>query len=168
MSDRSDNPASPKQLDYIKSLMGTREVPADVSGLIQERMDTFTIARASAMISYLQLMPRPEADLIPASRTPEVPAGRYGLTLDGTDHLIKVSTPTRGRWAGYVFLTDLDDDTSIRGERKATILKALAQDPTTCLARYGKITGRCGHCGRTLTDPESITRGIGPICLANM
>lgn len=24
--------------------------------------------------------------------------------------------------------------------------------------------GRCGRCGRALTDPESIARGIGPVC----
>jgi hypothetical protein len=24
--------------------------------------------------------------------------------------------------------------------------------------------GRCGHCGRTLTEPESIDLGIGPVC----
>ena len=28
--------------------------------------------------------------------------------------------------------------------------------------------GKCGRCGRTLTTPESITRGIGPECLAKM
>lgn len=25
--------------------------------------------------------------------------------------------------------------------------------------------GRCGRCGRPLTDPESIARGIGPVCV---
>ena len=25
--------------------------------------------------------------------------------------------------------------------------------------------GSCGRCGRPLTDPESIARGIGPVCL---
>jgi hypothetical protein len=25
--------------------------------------------------------------------------------------------------------------------------------------------GRCGRCGRLLTDPESIARGLGPICI---
>jgi len=28
--------------------------------------------------------------------------------------------------------------------------------------------GVCGKCGRTLTTPESITRGFGPICVENM
>ncbi len=25
-------------------------------------------------------------------------------------------------------------------------------------------SGRCGRCGRELTDPESIARGLGPVC----
>jgi hypothetical protein len=25
-------------------------------------------------------------------------------------------------------------------------------------------SGRCGCCGRELTDPESVWRGIGPVC----
>lgn len=29
---------------------------------------------------------------------------------------------------------------------------------------YGQHTGSCGVCGRTLTDPESIARHIGPVC----
>jgi hypothetical protein len=28
--------------------------------------------------------------------------------------------------------------------------------------------GKCGKCGRTLTEPESIALGIGPICRAQM
>jgi hypothetical protein len=28
--------------------------------------------------------------------------------------------------------------------------------------------GRCKRCGRTLTDPASIARGLGPDCLAHM
>lgn len=29
-------------------------------------------------------------------------------------------------------------------------------------------SGNCGRCGRKLTTPDSVTRGIGPICLAEM
>lgn len=31
-------------------------------------------------------------------------------------------------------------------------------------AEFGRLYGACMVCGRTLTDPESIERGIGPIC----
>ena len=29
---------------------------------------------------------------------------------------------------------------------------------------FGLRTGMCAICGRTLTDPESVQKGIGPIC----
>ena len=35
---------------------------------------------------------------------------------------------------------------------------------TNCRAVFGAVTGRCGCCGRTLTDPDSRMRGIGPEC----
>lgn len=37
-------------------------------------------------------------------------------------------------------------------------------DPKTRQADYGKQIGRCGKCGKTLTDPMSISFGIGPEC----
>lgn len=33
-------------------------------------------------------------------------------------------------------------------------------------AAYGKLTGVCCCCGRTLTNPDSIEAGIGPVCAA--
>lgn len=36
--------------------------------------------------------------------------------------------------------------------------------PDTFRANYGTFTGKCGCCGRRLTDPESKLRGIGPEC----
>lgn len=37
-------------------------------------------------------------------------------------------------------------------------------DPERCRVLFGQVTGRCGCCGRTLTDPNSKMRGIGPEC----
>ena len=37
-------------------------------------------------------------------------------------------------------------------------------DPQMYIINYGFETGECSICGRELTDPESIKRGIGPIC----
>jgi hypothetical protein len=39
-------------------------------------------------------------------------------------------------------------------------------DPVEAARAYGKRTGRCSCCGRPLTDPVSVEKGIGPICEA--
>jgi len=41
---------------------------------------------------------------------------------------------------------------------------ACAADPLNAAIAYGKRYGKCSVCARTLTDPESIDRGIGPVC----
>jgi hypothetical protein len=52
---------------------------------------------------------------------------------------------------------DCDDDTT-----KAVI--EVASKPLESAVAYGFKTGICACCGITLTNPESIKRGIGPIC----
>ena len=37
--------------------------------------------------------------------------------------------------------------------------------PILAKEAYGKLIGSCGNCGRTLTDPVSRARGIGPECI---
>lgn len=56
---------------------------------------------------------------------------------------------------------DCDDET------KAKVLAAMA-DPLASAVAYGKKFGRCAVCMRELSDPESIERGIGPICASRM
>jgi len=41
---------------------------------------------------------------------------------------------------------------------------AVGQDPLSAAIAYGKEFGKCSVCARTLSDPESIARGIGPVC----
>lgn len=41
---------------------------------------------------------------------------------------------------------------------------AVAADPSAAARAHGIKTGTCSCCGRLLTDPVSIERGIGPIC----
>ncbi|HEY3434266.1 MAG TPA: DUF6011 domain-containing protein [Solirubrobacterales bacterium] len=47
--------------------------------------------------------------------------------------------------------------------QRQTVLD-IAADPLSAAIAHGKESGRCACCGRELTDPESIERGIGPIC----
>lgn len=63
----------------------------------------------------------------------------------------------------------LDFKARLAGVSPSAILNALLAietDPEAALAREGQATGTCGCCGRTLTDPVSVARGIGPICIA--
>lgn len=48
----------------------------------------------------------------------------------------------------------------------STLIK-LAENPLEQAVAYGKRTGRCCLCNRTLTNKASIDAGIGPICASN-
>lgn len=82
----------------------------------------------------------------------------------------KVDMPTKGRWAGWTFLSQITGDkhTAIKGAEKTQILNAIKRDPIESAALYGKTTGTCGICHRRLTVPESVERGIGPVCLMKL
>ena len=95
-----------------------------------------------------------------------VPAGRYAVDVDGKLGFFKVDRPTEGRWQGYTFVTQQVSDAEypVRGGRKNLVLAAVAASPQAASVRYGREIGKCGVCGRTLTNEESRAAGIGPIC----
>lgn len=98
-----------------------------------------------------------------------VEPGRYAINLaDGHGtRFFKVDAPEDGRWRGYTFVDEQasDDYYPVKNrDRRATILAAIAIDPHAALIRYGRELGRCGRCGRTLTDATSRANGIGPEC----
>lgn len=92
--------------------------------------------------------------------------GRYAVEMDGKLRFFHVSKPAEGKWAGFTFVKEQasDDLYRVRGERAATAIRTLSEDPQAAMIRYGMELGKCGVCGRTLTDEESRANGIGPIC----
>jgi hypothetical protein len=102
--------------------------------------------------------------------TPDVPAGRYAISTDGTWNFYKVDRPTEGTYAGRTFVRRQAGDDLIRiySADRFDVLRAIAVDPKTASVMYGKQLGACGVCGRTLTDPDSIRNGIGPVCSGKM
>ena len=117
-------------------------------------------------------LPLDVVQVIPVVEPVKVDNGRY-CTINpatGKRHFYQVDAPTEGKWKGYTFLTELHIGGSDNGERsirnrdeREEILQTIAADDEA-LARYGRETGTCGVCHRTLTDPESVALGIGPIC----
>lgn len=76
----------------------------------------------------------------------ETEEGRYGL---------------QPKYLGKVTRTGMD---SRLPDDVKSVLTEAAADPLTAAIRYGEVSGECSCCGRKLTDPQSIERGIGPVC----
>lgn len=68
-----------------------------------------------------------------------------------------------GTYLGKVAGGRLFTQMNVTPEVEQDILNCAA-DPMNAAIAYGKRYGKCSVCARTLTDPESIDRGIGPIC----
>jgi len=107
-----------------------------------------------------------------------ITAGYYAIpSLTGHQDLdfFKIDVPEDGAWQGYVFVKRVlgGGADTIRTERVA---KTTAEQVLTLLIppfvqqaareRFGREIGRCGCCGRQLTDETSRARGIGPDCWA--
>jgi hypothetical protein len=106
-----------------------------------------------------------------------VPAGSYALlnTVEGRWHFFEVNQPaefladgrTRTKWRLWTFLREIrstDSSTAVRDPMRSLILLHIAENPYGAMTDYGKQVGECGKCHRTLTDPASIAKGIGPVC----
>jgi hypothetical protein len=96
-----------------------------------------------------------------------VPSGLYLVA----DHRLRIDNVESGKWAGWVFVKT-ESGEKVGNQRPGAEyrgklveeLRGLADDPQCASAAYGRLTGTCGVCSRTLTNPESIELGIGPVC----
>ena len=105
-----------------------------------------------------------------------LPSGWYAVPQGETRLKVKVNNVTKGKWEGWVFVSDGAEYGNQRrygkqapgsiytGEIQSELAAILA-DPQEAVAAYGRLTGSCGLCGRILEDEESIKQGIGPVCI---
>ena len=170
--------ATDKQTSYLRSLLESREMPAD-SGVTADRLHQYitdgkiTKLCASQWIRFMK--GQPEGQKIPtqANDFPNVPAGRYALRALNVSALgneilfYKIDRPTEGKWAGRLFVKRMESDEEILVKdtmQRSRILARIAEDPEGASALYGREIGCCGICNKTLTNDESRARGIGPVC----
>lgn len=115
----------------------------------------------------------------PAAATPvvEVPSGRYAFTAEeGHIAFAKVDVGKEGsRWEGMTFVRllvgspgNLREHRVGRPAANSILAKIAEAGPVEAMARFGHELGICGRCASPLTDPESIARGIGPVCAGKM
>lgn len=92
---------------------------------------------------------------------------RYALLKPGTENdwkFYRVATSKAGR--KYILVGHADGmGISWEYVRDAhDIAVRLAADPHEAMLDFGRQLGKCGHCGRVLTNQASREAGIGPIC----
>jgi hypothetical protein len=170
-----------RQRNFISRLVGEKVLPTDgpdaartayVTRFVAGAAAEPNVQQASRMIEWLLALPTREGAATAGGNDVQVEAGRYALVdTDGVVKFYVVDRPTDGKWAGYTFLSAQasDEKHPIRNrETKQRILAEIAADPMGALTRYGIELGRCGVCGRTLTDEMSRATGIGPDCAARL
>lgn len=110
----------------------------------------------------------PAEDRGPSRKLPDVPDGRYAVDkADGTTAFYRVRVSRSGYVAVAVMASDEEHELPFVVAR--SVLQKIESDGVAeALVRYGKEIGECGVCGRTLTDPESISAGVGPKCGARL
>lgn len=151
-----------------KQLAAARGMAAKIAAKDEERAKEQKARDAAA----------PVVDLAPIKAMFEaIAAHGYKRPKYRAEGVILSLAPAHGANAGHLYVTDEEDtylgkitpDMKFKGTRSASettekALFAIAADPMGAAVRYGNRTGRCACCGRGLTNDESITRGIGPIC----
>lgn len=151
--------------------------PVDVNKAVQmaehlSQRPGMTLAKAETELTTFKGRREPMSSRVDPELEAKVPDGRYAITTDdGTARFYRVRKVTSGQWAGRTFVDRQAGDESFPvrfATERAKILTAIAADVKTAAIRYGKELGQCSQCGRTLTNPESIQLGIGPVCLARV
>ena len=145
--------ATEKQVQFIARLVEEREIsPVGTARLLLEMWEPDrTRETATVLIDALMALPRVEK--APA------PSGLH--VLDGEVYRVVVS---QGSGRPYALLLV---EAPGAFEYAPGAVRRLSEDTLMTLEEardYGVRYGVCAACGRTLTNPESIEYGIGPIC----
>jgi hypothetical protein len=167
MTSTETKPASEKQVNLIVNLCGERGL--DVAEMIAARfgedvtLDTLTGGRegqASDLITHLFSVKRPATEgTTPAKAAPA--EGFYRVD----DDIVRIQVSKAGNWYARMAKVPAEDsgrkslDWDYLGKR-IDMRNAVAMTE----AEAGRFLSYCVMCGAELTDPDSIARGIGPVC----
>jgi len=160
---------SPKQLSFLKSLIGETDFTATEARVLvdktkaqrllairDESSPNLSKGEASELIELLRQLPKRDAEvgyyLVP-SHGPDPDVYTIVWNKERTRKYAKVLL-LEGSRAKWVYAPNGKGAVLQHGE-KLTVEQA---------AKLGRLHGVCVVCGRVLSDPESVEAGIGPVC----
>lgn len=179
---KADGPTD-KQWNFLASLREQLGLPA----LPDDHREQFTRRSISQAINdhKADLDAHPElkarnkqgkhggSKVIRADEYPAVTAGYYAVpSLTGNNDLdfFTVDAPQDGNWKGCLFAKRIvggeGAPTRVAVTTARQWLDSLKDEADALRAKmlFGQKIGKCGECGRTLTDETSRELGIGPVC----
>lgn len=103
---------------------------------------------------------------------PKVHVGalRFSMAQDDSKNPGYLYIKFEGEYAGKISPTGefaparptlINDVDSMKANQ---LIVTVARDPLAAAVAHGHATGNCAICSKHLSDPESVTRGIGPVC----
>jgi hypothetical protein len=157
-------PASQKQFDFIKKLLSEKQVDAQTQELVDMCREhavagTLRSKTASNLIDVLLALPRKK------DASDDIQAGVYAVN---GDMIVRVYLGQQSgqMLAKQVHLTVGDATYDYIGMARKVFADATTWTRLSIeeVGALGISSGQCIICGRRLDDPESVDRGIGPVC----
>jgi hypothetical protein len=171
------NPASEAQGRYITTLQKERVLPSDWLAFDYDQdLPFLEKADANSKINALKAMPKKDWGTngrFPSNWT--MPAGRYAVHDDTQWRFWEVSHGKDGtRWQGYTFVVMLIGAPGAYKKVRVSkhdanaVLRYIEDNQNKAMTDYGLQSGVCGRCASPLSDPQSLARGIGPVCITKL
>ena len=169
----TEKPITDKQASFLRRLAQERDVmggqPAELAlAALENALPTLTVSAASAMIERSLKAPlRDEAKASTRMTYGDVQPGYYFLKAENEFIVVVMNKAGTRRYAKRLLVTEHN------GRKKASweyapglVLSAGGLEPMTLeqAAEFGHLHGVCFKCCKPLTDPESVKRGMGPVC----
>lgn len=157
--------ATTKQFAFLKTLVAERDLDSSLTDWVRDsraraQNGGMTSHEASSLISAL--LDRPKKTISqPKADEPDV-----GVYLDAAGRILRVYA---GQKSGCMLAKQVivEDGEFVRYDyvgRAAGRVTAQQRLSLEEVGQMGVATGSCLLCGRRLDDPESVDRGVGPVC----
>lgn len=152
-TETTTKPASEKQLSTIRTAAAERAF--DLSGIDLDKLTGGRNGSASALITALFQMPRVDGQ---GTTRFEPEAGFYRMGED----IVQVKVSKAGHWYAQLGVK-VPGRKSLKWDYVGRRIDLAGAEKMT-EAEAGRFYGYCMICGALLEDPDSIKRGIGPVC----
>jgi hypothetical protein len=163
------NPATEKQVKFITTLMDDRQVPGATAHDLKVAITAGTLTKGAASEKIDMLLSYPKRDksgdhkVVSQPKMTPVP-GFY--VNEETETFYEVVASKAGKHYAKRFHVQGKTGKWRYAPGEIKDYASWKKVSLTDAAQFGIAHGVCLCCGRTLTNPESVAAGIGPICAA--